>query len=242
MPPRHLAAPNLYCAVRVCLLLRGAGLTIVVFTVKEANSMAVLLVNGSPHEAGSTYTALSEVEGALHKNGVQTSWFHLGKGAVHGCIACGYCNTHDACVFDDDGANRLGALMRQADGVVLGSPVYYAAPNGAFCALLDRAFYAAGDVFRGKPAAAVVACRRAGSTAALDRLYKYLTINSMPLITSDYWSMVHGTNPEEVRQDKEGMQVMRMLGANMAWAVKGLGAAGAAPVLQEEKARTNFIR
>lgn len=201
--------------------------------------MKVLLINGSPHKEGCTYTALQEVAKGLEQNGVETQVFQLGKGAVHGCTACGFCDKEDSCVFENDPANECLRLMRQVDGVVVGSPVYYAGPNGALCALLDRVFYVGGGEFAGMPAAAVVSCRRAGSTASLDRLHKYFTISNMPLVSSQYWPMVHGSSPADVRQDEEGLQIMRRLGHNMAHM---LHTKQPIPAFDEPRARTNFIR
>lgn len=204
--------------------------------------MHVLLINGSPHKNGCTYTALGEVAKGLAQGGVDSEMFQLGTVPVRGCIACHKCDETSRCVFDDDVANECLEAMLKADGVVVGSPVYYAGPNGALCAVLDRAFYAGGAGMAGKAAAAVVSCRRGGSSAALDRLQKYFTISQMPVVSSQYWNMVHGFTPDEVRRDEEGMQVMRMLGLNMAHLVKSLAAAGPAPQLGEKKMWTNFIR
>ena len=146
--------------------------------------MKVLLVNGSPHAEGSTFTALSEVGAALEAAGVGVEWFYIGNEAVRGCAGCGACAKLGRCAFDDDKANALMEAIAAADGVVLGSPVYYAGPNGALCALLDRAFYAGSRRFAGKLGAAVVVCRRAGATAALDRLNKYFAISRMPQVPS----------------------------------------------------------
>lgn len=204
--------------------------------------MHVLLVNGSPHQEGCTYTALAEVEKGLALGGVESQFFNIGTKPVRGCIACHKCSELNRCVFEDDVANELLDAMRGAAGVVVGSPVYYAAPNGALCALLDRVFFAGSEDFYGKPAAAVVSCRRGGATAALDRLLKYFTICSMPVVSSQYWAMVHGHTPEEVRQDLEGMQVMRNLGLNLAWLLNATVKAGPPPQLDEPKAVTSFIR
>jgi multimeric flavodoxin WrbA len=205
--------------------------------------MKVLLINGSPRANGCTFTALSEVEKALHKNGVATTWHQLGKAPVQGCIACRGCKTTGRCVVAED-ANIVAGLVREADGVVVGSPVFYASANGSLCALLDRVFFSASSGFRGKPAAAVVSCRRGGASAAFDRLNKYFTLSEMPLVTSQYWNSVHGNSPAEVLRDAEGLQVMRTLGYNIAWLLKSLGAARgsvAAPE-REERVATNFIR
>lgn len=203
--------------------------------------MKVLLINGSPHERGCTYTALSEVAKALNTEGVETQIFHIGKGPVHGCIACNACAKAGKCVFDDDPANEMLQLMTEADGIVIGSPVYYAGPNGALCALLDRVFFASGG-FLFKPAAAVVSARRSGTTAAFERLNKYFTMNRMPIVSSQYWNGVHGFTPEDVRKDAEGLQTMRSLGYNMAWMLKNI-ANGNQPLPTVEPWKgTNFIR
>ena len=203
--------------------------------------MKVLLINGSPHEKGCTFTALSEVAGALNGEGVETEIEWIGKGPIRGCVACGGCGRKGGkCVFDDDPANRILEKLTAADGVVVGSPVYYAGPNGALCALLDRVFYAGSAHFAGKPAAAVVSCRRGGASASFDRLNKYFTISNMPVVPSQYWNSVHGRTPEQVREDEEGLQVMRTLGRNMAWMLKGLNPADRPD--PEAHVFTNFIR
>ena len=204
----------------------------------------VLLINGSPNKAGCTYTALREVEKSLNKNGVETEIFHIGKGPVQGCTGCGGCGRNGKCVFDD-GVNRLVERLDEFDGLVIGSPVYYASPNGALLAFLDRLFFAAGKKFAGKPGAAVVSCRRGGATAAFDVLNKYFSISNMPIVTSQYWNQIHGNTPEEALQDAEGLQTMRTLGENMAWLIKCIQAGRAAGVpepVYEKKQSTNFIR
>ena len=203
--------------------------------------MKVLLINGSPHEHGCTYTALNEIANELHSLGVESEIFYIGKNPVRGCIACLGCrNNGGKCVFNDDACNALAAKMKEADGIVIGSPVYYAGPNGALTALLDRAFYSAQADWSYKPAAAVVSCRRGGASAAFDRLNKYFTINRMPVVSSQYWNSVHGNTPEEVQRDEEGLQTMRLLARNMAWMLKGLN--GEHPQEESQKKRTNFIR
>lgn len=206
--------------------------------------MNVLMINGSPHKDGCTYTALSEVAKPLNELGIETTIFHIGNQPVRGCIACGKCNKLERCIFEDDKTNECIELMTKADGIVIGSPVYYAAPNGMLCALLDRVFYAKGYAFAYKPAAAIVSCRRSGSTAAFDRLNKYFTISNMPIVSSQYWNMVHGNTPDEVRQDLEGMQIMRTLGKNMAWLLQCIETAkGKVPFPEKEPRQvTNFIR
>lgn len=206
--------------------------------------MKVLLLNGGPHEKGCTYTALAEVAGALEKNGVETEIVWLGKGDTTGCRGCGACAKLGKCVYDDI-VNVIAEKAQSCDGLVVGSPVHYASASGQITCVLDRLFYSAGKHLRFKPAAAIVSARRAGTTAAIDQLNKYFTINQMPIVSSRYWPMVHGNSPEEVRQDEEGMSVMRTLGNNMAWLLRSIQAgrdAGLALPEPEPPARTNFIR
>jgi multimeric flavodoxin WrbA len=204
--------------------------------------MKVLLVNGSPNKEGCTYTALTEVAGALQKNGVETEIFHIGRKPVHGCIACGRCEELGRCTFDDDICNEMAQRMAEVDGIVIGSPVYYSGPNGALCALLDRVFFSSSHKLAHKPAAAIVSCRRGGATAAFDRLNRYFTISQMPVVSSQYWNMVHGFTPEDVRKDLEGMQIMRTLGNNMAWMLKSIREGKQTPPEREPWVMTNFIR
>ena len=206
--------------------------------------MNVLLINGSPHKNGCTFTALSEVAAALNANGIETTMRHIGTAPIAGCIACGKCRSTGLCVFANDPVNECIALLREADGLVVGSRIYYAGPNAALCALLDRVFFCKSAPYAFKPAAAVVSCRRGGASAGFDRLNKYFTISQMPIVSSRYWNMVHGNTPEETRQDKEGMQTMRILGNNMAWLLKCIEAGRQSVPLprQEETIYTNFIR
>ena len=207
--------------------------------------MKVLLLNGSPHKEGCINRALLEVEGALHAEGIHTEMVHLGNKAIHGCIACGTCMKIGACVFEDDPVNEFIEKMKKADGLIVGSPVYYASANGALFSFLDRLFYAGGREFAYKPGAAIASARRAGTTATLDALNKYFTIAQMPLVSSSYWNMVHGRTPEEVEQDLEGLYTMRTLGKNMAWLLKCIEAGKSAGISlpeKEEKVWTNFIR
>ena len=201
--------------------------------------MKVLLINGSPNAKGCTFTALSEVEKELNKEGIETEIIHVGHKDIRGCIGCRVCKKTGKCVFDDI-VNEESPKFAECDGIVIGSPVYYAGPNGALCALLDRVFYQNGGRFSHKPGAAVISCRRSGSTASFDRLNKYFTISGMPVVSSTYWNAVHGNSPEEVRQDKEGLHTMRTLARNMAWMLKAIENEPK-PVL-EEKEFTNFIR
>lgn len=207
--------------------------------------MKVLLVNGSSHERGCTYTALSEVAGALNQNGIETEIFQIGAKPVRGCIGCGGCVQKGSCVFEDDVLIRLSKKAKEADAYVFGSPVYYASPNGVLLALMDRLFYSTGKEMRYKPAAAVCSARRAGTTATLDVLNKYFTINQMPVVSGRYWNDVFGSKAEDVKQDEEGLQNMRTLGNNMAWVLKSMASgqkAGVAIPELEAQIRTNFIR
>ncbi len=204
--------------------------------------MKVLLVNGSPRGKGNTYTALAEVAKTLEENGIEAEIVSIGAQAVQGCIACGRCAELGRCVFDDALYNNVRAKLEAADGIVIGSPVYYAGPNGSLCALLDRLFYSASSLLRYKPAAAVAVCRRGGASATFDRLNKYFTISCMPIVSSQYWNSVHGLAPGEAAQDAEGLQTMRTLGRNMAWMLKSLKNGGQPMPEREQGIATNFIR
>lgn len=206
--------------------------------------MKVLLINGSPHKEGCTYTALREVAEQLEKHGIETNIFHVGNKPIRGCIGCGGCIGKGNCVFDDDTVNEGIELAKEADGYVFGTPVHYAAASGMITSFLDRMFYGKGQFYEYKPGAAVVSCRRGGASATFDQLNKYFTINSMPIVSSQYWNSVHGNTPEEVRKDLEGMQIMRTLADNMAWLLKCIEAAkGVVPYPEkEETVKTNFIR
>lgn len=206
--------------------------------------MKVLLINGSPHKEGCTFTALNEVAKTLEKNGIETEILYLGVKPIAGCIACGKCSQLGKC-FIDDKVNEILARCDEFDGLVIGSPVYYAGPSGQIRAFLDRLFYAGGRRFAGKTGAAVVSCRRGGATAAFDQLNKYFTISSMPIVSSQYWNQVHGAYAEQVLQDEEGMQTMRTLGNNMAWLLKciQLGKENGITLPEREPpVWTNFVR
>lgn len=206
--------------------------------------MKVLLVNGSPHQSGCTYTALDEARKVLVENGIDADFFWIGNKAISGCIGCGSCRKLGKCCVDDC-VNELVQMAKDADGFIFGSPVHYAAASGAVTAFMDRAFYSGGAAFRGKPAAAVVSCRRGGASAAFDQMNKYFSINCMPIVTSNYWNQVHGSAPEEVLKDEEGVQTVRILAKNMAWLLKciDMGRQNGIPFPEpEEKIRTNFIR
>jgi multimeric flavodoxin WrbA len=174
--------------------------------------MKVLLVNGSPRKNGETALSLSIVENVLQKAAIETEWFHLGTDPVRGCCHCDRCETTNRCAFTDDGCDALIEKCLEADGIILGSPVYFAGPNGALCALLDRVFYAAsnfGYLFAGKPGAAIATCWRAGATATLDRLNKYFTFSEMPVVSSNYWNM------KLTGEDPYGEAILQRLGENM---------------------------
>lgn len=210
--------------------------------------MKVLLVNGSPHKEGCTYTALTEVGKALEAEGIEAGTFWIGLKPLSGCIACKTCIKKHKCVFDD-AVNEFLDVAGNYDGFVFGTPVHWGGATGAITSFLDRAFYAdfcgGGNRFLLKPAAAVMSARRAGTTATWDQLNKYFGLMQMPIISSRYWNMVHGATPDQVRKDLEGMQIMRILGKNMAFFLKckeaGL-AAGVAQPEQETISFTNFIR
>ena len=204
--------------------------------------MKVLLINGSPRHAGNTFIALSEVAGALEAEGVRTQIVQLGNKPVRGCIACGKCADLGRCVFDDPLYDEVRVALRDADGLVVGSPVYYAGPNGSLCALLDRVFFSCSELLAYKPAVAVVVCRRGGASATFDRLNKYFTISNMPVVSSQYWNSVHGRLPGEAAQDAEGLQTMRVLGRNMARLLKAGPLASEARPEKEERVWTHFIR
>lgn len=206
--------------------------------------MKVLLVNGSPHKEGCTYTALSEVANTLNSEGIETEIVYAGA-TKGGCMGCGYCSKNGKCANNTDNVNEIIARLDEFDGFVFGSPVHYASASGAITSFMDRLFYAGSKNLRHKPGAVVASARRGGTTATLDQLTKHLTISNMPVVSSSYWNMVHGSNPDEVKQDSEGMHTMRVLGHNMAWLLKciecgknnGIGT----PVI-EPKVWTNFIR
>ena len=206
--------------------------------------MKVMLVNGSPHEKGCTYTALTAVAGALQDCGIETEIFWVGAKPLGGCMACKFCYENGRCVLDDT-VNEFAAKAKEADGFVFGSPVHYAAMSGNLTAFMDRLFYSAGSSFRMKPAAGILSARRGGTTAAFDQINKYFTISQMPVVSSRYWNMVHGSKPEDVLQDEEGMACMRQLGKNMAYLLGCMEAgknAGISLPEQEKAVRTNFIR
>jgi multimeric flavodoxin WrbA len=207
--------------------------------------MKVLFINGSPHKTGSTSAALQRAEISLNENDIETEMLWIGKNPVHGCLACRECAKDSRCIFDGDVVNSFIDHAKTADGLIVGSPVYYAGANGALIAALDRMFYAASSAFRYKPAAAISVARRAGTIQAVDQINKYFQINLMPIISSNYWPVAFGANAEDVQEDAEGLQIMDVLGKNMAWMLKSLEAAKSAGILPpepEQKVATNFIR
>lgn len=211
-------------------------------------TMKVLLVNGSPHKNGCTYTALCEVSKALNNNGVDTDIFWIGNKALSGCTACKYCIKNNRCVFNDS-VNEFLDIAKDYDGFIFGTPVHWGGAAGGITSFMDRAFYADlngnGNRFHLKPAAAVISARRAGTTATWDQLNKYFGLMQMPIITSRYWNMVHGTTPDEVKQDLEGIQTMQVLGNNMAFFINCMNIAtkmGLETPETEPFIFTNFIR
>lgn len=183
--------------------------------------MNVLLINGSPNRNGCTYTALKEVADTLNSEGIDTEIIHVGNKNLRGCIACRRCKETGQCVFDDL-VNEVAPKFEKCDGIIIGSPVYYASANGTLISFIDRLFYSTNIDKTMKVGAAVVSCRRGGASATFDELNKYFTISQMPVVSSQYWNSVHGYTPEDVRNDKEGMQTMRTLARNMAFLIKSI--------------------
>jgi multimeric flavodoxin WrbA len=208
--------------------------------------MKALLVNGSNHQKGCTYTALSEIAKTLEAEGVACEIFQLGGGPVRDCIGCKKCLELDnACTFDDDPVNLLIKKAVEADGLIFGTPVYYSHPSGRILSALDRVFYSSRAALAHKPGAVIASARRAGTVASFDVLNKYFTISQMPVVSSTYWNTVFGNTPDEVRRDPEGLQTMRNLGKNMAWLLKCIEAGkqqGVNAPAAELAERTNFIR
>ena len=205
--------------------------------------MKVLLINGSPHKNGTTYAALSEVAKTLKEEGVDSEIIQVGHLALHGCMGCYACNTLGKCVIDDE-VNRVSKKFEECDGLIIGSPVHYAAPAGALISFLDRLFYSSRFDKRTKIGASVVCARRGGCTAAFDVLNKYFSISGMPIVSSTYWNQVHGGSAEQAVLDEEGMQCMRNLGRNAAFLIKSikLGEKKEGLPTVERQFRTNFIR
>lgn len=203
-----------------------------------------MLVNGSPHHEGCTYTALQEVAKALNADGIETKNFWIGIRPISGCLSCGGCRGAEHCAVDDI-VNVFIDEAKDCDAFVFGAPVHFASANGAMISFMDRAFYSGKKALEFKPAASVVSCRRGGASATFDELNKYFTIRNMPVVSSQYWNQVHGNTPEEVIQDVEGMQTMRTLGHNIAWLLKCIEAGRSVGIEHpepEEQIKTNFIR
>lgn len=206
--------------------------------------MKVLLVNGSPHEKGCTYTALMEIADTLKKENIETEIFWLGTKPISGCLGCGACLKKGRC-FIDDIVNKFLDKVEDVDGFIFGSPVHFASATGMLTSFMDRAFYGRGALFAGKVAASITSCRRGGASATFDQINKYFTISNMPIVSSQYWNMVHGNTPEEVKQDLEGLQTMRTLAINMSWLLKCIDLGKKSGILlpeREQKISTNFIR
>lgn len=207
------------------------------------------MLNGSSHQDGCTYTALTEIGETLKKHGIDYEIFQIGHKPIRDCLACGQCDGN-GCVFTDDAVNEFREKAFNADGFVFGTPVYFAHPSGAILSFLDRVFYSSSNhnwerkAFQFKPAAAIASARRAGTTASIDVLNKYFTIANMPVVSSSYWNMVHGRTPDDVRKDKEGLQTMRNIGHNMAWLLKCIELGKQNNILPniEKGEITNFIR
>ena len=205
--------------------------------------MKVLLINGSPHKTGTTAAALGEVARIFESEGIEAEIIHIGHLSIRGCAACYACSKLKKCVFDDE-VNEVAKKFEEANALIVGSPVHYAAPTGTLICLLDRLFYSTRFEKRDKVGAAVVCARRGGCTAAFDVLNKYFTISGMPVATSTYWNQVHGGNGEEAALDEEGMQCMRNLARNTIFLMKSiaLGKEKIGLPETEKRVRTNFIR
>lgn len=206
--------------------------------------MKVLLINGSPKSNGNTFIALNEVSKSLNAEGVDTEIIHVGANSIRGCLACGQCNTLKECVMHDI-VNEVLAKLKEADGLIIGSPVYYASPAGTLISFLDRLFFSSKFDKTMKVGASVAVARRGGTTATFDVLNKYFTISNMPIVSSSYWNNVHGAAPGEAKEDAEGLQTMRRLGKNMAFLIKAIRLGKEKfplPTLDEPRQATNFIR
>ena len=206
--------------------------------------MKVLLVNGSPHKEGCTYTALTEVSKTLNEEGIETEIFWIGNKPLGGCIACFSCRKLGKCVFEDT-VNEFVEKAQEADGFIFGSPVHYAGPSGFIKSFMDRCFYGKGYAFEYKPAASIVSCRRGGAATTFDDLNKYFTISNMIVVGSQYWNQIHGNNKEEAQKDEEGLQTMRTLAKNMAWILKSIECGennGIKKPEKEKRISTNFIK
>lgn len=211
--------------------------------------MKVLAFNGSPHKEGNTYQALKIVTDELQKEGIDTEIVHVGNKLIRGCIACGQCfkNKDEKCTTKDDDVNEWIQKMKEADGIILGSPVYFSGIAGTMKSFLDRAFYvsgANGGLFRNKVGASVAIARRAGTVPTFDQLNKYINYSEMLMPSSNYWNVIHGATPGEVLQDEEGVQIMRVLGKNIAYLLNLVdnGKESVPVPVKESKIKTNYIR
>ena len=203
--------------------------------------MKVLLINGSCNKNGCTFRALTEIENILKQENIETEIIQIGQDAIKDCIGCCGCiKNNNKCIFGNDVVNEIIEKAKTSDGFVFGSPVYYAHPSGRLLSVLDRVFYAGGKFLAYKPGAAVVSARRAGTTASIDVINKYFTINKMPVVSSNYWNMVYGTKPEDVEKDLEGLQIMRHIGYNMVWMLNATKKVEFPK--SEDKIKTNFIK
>lgn len=206
--------------------------------------MKVILINGSPNEKGCTHTALNEMKKIFNKNGIETEIFWLGNKPISGCIGCGNCIKTGKCCINDK-VNEFLEKVENTDGFIFGTPVHFASASGMITSFMDRIFYGRRKLFQNKVAAAIVSCRRGGATSTFDQLNKYFAMNNMPIITSQYWNMVHGSKPEDVLKDEEGMQTMRTLANNMVWILECIEAGKKAGVDLPENEKiimTNFIK
>lgn len=201
--------------------------------------MKVILINGSPHSKGSTFTALNELSNTLNNEGIETNIIQVGDKVIRGCLACNQCRNTGKCVIDDE-VNKVAKLLEEADGLVVGSPVYYASANGTLISFLDRLFYSTKIDLTMKVGASIVSCRRSGASATFDQLNKYFTISGMPIVSSEYWNNIHGNNASQAIEDLEGLRTMRILGKNMAFLIKGISNRDLPD--KEAKVHTNFIR
>ena len=206
--------------------------------------MKVILVNGSPHEKGCTYTALTEVQKTLEKNKIETEIFWVGNKPISGCLGCGNCIKTGKC-FMEDKVNEFLEKVQETDGFVFGTPVHFASGSGMITSFMDRAFYGRRELFKNKLASAVVSCRRGGASAAIDQINKYALMSNMYVVGSSYWNQIHGSNKEEAKDDLEGLQTMRNLGMNIAYLLKCMKNAeqnGIKKPIYEKAIKTNFIR
>ena len=204
--------------------------------------MKVLLINGSPHKDGNTFIALTQVAKSLNAENIETEIVHIGTKPMQGCVACRTCLTKGRCAFNDPLYDKVLGMLDEIDGIVIGSPTYYAGPNGTLCAFLDRLYYSGGSHLAFKPAACIAVARRGGASTTIDRLLKYFSINNQPAVSSFYWPVVYGREKGEVNQDTEGMETMMQLGKNMAWMIKKLEVGKGHPTWQPPRTMTNFIR